>query len=114
MVTALLVAQRTRELGLLRVVGASRRQVRALVLTETAMTVAVAVALGLLLGTAYGWSGAYTLLGATPEAQLIPPTVPLWVVVTVSIGGVGTALSAAIGPAARAVRSAPVTALQYE
>ncbi|MEK6309517.1 MAG: FtsX-like permease family protein [Curtobacterium sp.] len=113
-VTALTIAQRTRELGLLRVTGTSRRQVRALVLTETAMTIAVAVVLGVLLGTAYGWSGAYTLLGATPEAQLIAPVVPAWVLVTVGIGAVVTGLTAAVGPAARAVCSAPVAALQYE
>ncbi len=59
-VTALTTAQRGRELGLLRVVGATRQQVRALVLAETAITVAVAVVLGGLLGTAYGWAGAYT------------------------------------------------------
>lgn len=113
-VTALTIAQRTRELGLLRVIGTSRRQVRALVLTETAMTIAVAVLLGVLLGTAYGWSGAYTLLGATPEAQLITPVVPAWVIVTVVAGAVVTGLAAAVGPAARAVRSAPVAALRYE
>ncbi len=56
-VTALTTAQRGRELGLLRVVGATRQQVRALVLAETAITVAVAVVLGGLLGTAYGWAG---------------------------------------------------------
>lgn len=113
-VTALTIAQRTRELGLLRVIGTSRRQVRALVLTETAMTIAVAVVLGVLLGTAYGWCGAYTLLGATPEAQLIPPVVPAWVLVTVATGAAATGLAAAVGPAARSVRSAPVVALRYE
>lgn len=113
-VTALTITQRRRELGLLRVVGTSRRQVQALVLSETAMVIAVAVTLGVLLGIAYGWSGAYTLLGATPEAQLIAPVVPGWVLVTVVVGAVATGLAAVLGPAAGAVRSAPVAALRYE
>ncbi len=95
-------------------VGATRQQVRALVLAETAITVAVAVVLGGLLGTAYGWAGAYTLLGATKGAELIAPVVPLWLVVVVVVGAAGTGLAAALGPAARAVRAAPVTALRYE
>lgn len=113
-VTALTIAQRGRELGLLRVVGATRQQVRSLVLAETAITVAVAVVLGGLLGTAYGWAGAYTLLGATKGAELIAPVVPLWLVVVVVVGAAATGLTAALGPAARAVRAAPVAALRYE
>ncbi|MDM7887510.1 ABC transporter permease [Curtobacterium sp. RHCJP20] len=113
-VTALTIAQRGRELGLLRVVGATRQQVRALVLAETTITVAVAVVLGGLLGTAYGWAGASTLLGATKGAELIAPVVPAWLVVVVVVGAAGTGLAAALGPAARAVRAAPVTALRYE
>lgn len=113
-VTGLTIAQRGRELGLLRVVGATRQQVRALVLVETTITVAVAVVLGGLLGTAYGWAGASTLLGATKGAELIAPVVPTWLVVVVVVGAAGTGLAAALGPAARAVRAAPVTALRYE
>ncbi|WP_058727752.1 FtsX-like permease family protein [Curtobacterium oceanosedimentum] len=113
-VKALTIAQRGRELGLLRVVGATRQQVRALVLAETTITVAVAVVLGGLLGTAYGWAGAYTLLGATKGAELIAPVVPAWLVVVVVVGAAGTGLAAALGPAARAVRAAPVAALRYE
>lgn len=113
-VTALTIAQRGRELGLLRVVGATRQQVRALVLVETAITIAVAVVLGVLLGTAYGWAGAYTLLGATKGATLIAPVVPGWLVVVVLVGASATGLAAALGPAARAVRAAPVAALRYE
>lgn len=74
------------------------------------MTIAIAAVLGVVLGTTYGWAGAYTLLGATNGAQLIGPVVPMWLVV-VLIGTVGTGFAAALGPAARAVRGAPVAAL---
>jgi putative ABC transport system permease protein len=111
-VTALTIAQRNREIGLLRVLGATRRQIRSLVLIETAMTIAIAVVLGVALGTAYGWAGAYTLLGATNGAELIAPTVPAWLLVVVLSGAVCTGLGAAVGPAAEAVRGAPITALR--
>ncbi|WIB26761.1 ABC transporter permease [Curtobacterium sp. MCSS17_015] len=111
-VTALTIAQRSRELGLLRVVGATAQQIRSLVLVETAMTIAIAVVLGVVLGTAYGWAGAYTLLGATNGAVLVGPTVPAWLIVVVLTGAVCTGLAAALGPAAQAVRGTPVTALR--
>lgn len=110
-VTALTIAQRAGELGLLRVLGATRGQVRTLILVETAMTIAIAVVLGVVLGTAYGWAGAYTLLGATNGAQLVGPTVPAWLLVVVVAGAAGTGLAAALGPAAQAVRGTPVRAL---
>lgn len=111
-VTALTITQRSRELGLLRVVGATRHQIRSLVLVETAMTSTVAIVLGLVLGTAYGWAGAYTLLGATNGAVLLGPTVPAWLVVVVLVGAAVTGLAAALGPAARAVRGTPIAALR--
>lgn len=110
-VTALTIAQRRRELGLLRVIGATAGQIRSLVLVETAMTIAIAVVLGVVLGIGYGWAGAYTLLGTTSGAELIPPTVPAWLLVVVVTGAVCTGAAAALGPAARAVRGAPVDAL---
>jgi putative ABC transport system permease protein len=110
-VTALTIAQRRREIGLLRVIGATGGQIRTLVLVETAMTIAIAVVLGVVLGTVYGWAGAYTLLGATNGAQLIGPTVPAWLLVVVLVGAAGTGLAAAVGPAAQAARGTPVTAL---
>jgi len=45
---------------------------------------------------------------------MIAPVVPVWLVVVVVVGAAGTGLAAALGPAARAVRAAPVEALRYE
>jgi putative ABC transport system permease protein len=103
--------QRTRELALLRVVGASRRQVFRSVLAEAALTGLAASLIGLGLGVAAAL-GLKALLKAfgivLPSASLVfearTPIVALAV-------GVGVTLIAAIVPARRAVRIPPVTAL---
>ena len=58
------VLQRTRELGLLRALGFSAKQLRRMILAESGQLVLTAVALGLVLGTVYGWAGAHSLVGA--------------------------------------------------
>ncbi len=105
------VGQRTRELALLRVVGASRRQVLGSVLGEAALTGLVASLVGLGLGVAAA-AGLKALLGAfgitLPPAPLVFEARTAIVAVAV---GVGVTVVAAIGPARRAVRIAPVAAL---
>ncbi|HEY5321039.1 MAG TPA: FtsX-like permease family protein, partial [Galbitalea sp.] len=61
---SLSVLQRTRELGLLRALGFTARQVRSMILVESAQLTASAVLVGLVLGAFYGWAGAQSLLGA--------------------------------------------------
>ena len=60
------VVQRRRELGLLRALGLSNAQVRRVVLLEAAHITIAALATGLVLGIAYGWAGAQSLLGSVP------------------------------------------------
>ena len=50
---ALSVHERTRELGLLRAVGMSRRQVRRMVRAESVITAAIGAVLGIVLGIAF-------------------------------------------------------------
>ena len=50
------VLQRTRELGLLRALGFTARQVRTMILAESAQLTVAATLLGLVLGTSYGWA----------------------------------------------------------
>jgi putative ABC transport system permease protein len=105
------VGQRTRELALLRVVGASRRQIFASVLTEAALTGVIASLIGLGLGVVAAL-GLKALLGAfgitLPSAPLVfkarTPVVAL-------IVGIGVTTLSAIVPARRAVRIPPVAAL---
>jgi putative ABC transport system permease protein len=105
------VGQRTRELALLRMVGASRRQVFRSVLGEAVLVGLAASVIGLGLGVLAALA-LKALLGAF---GITLPSAPLvfevrTVVVAVAVG-VGVTVISAIGPARRAVRIAPVTAL---
>jgi putative ABC transport system permease protein len=105
------VGQRSRELALLRVIGASRRQVFRSVLGEAVLVGLAASLIGLGLGVLAAVA-LEALLGAfgitLPSAPLVfeARTVVLGLAV-----GVGVTVIAAIGPARRAVRIAPVAAL---
>ena len=106
------VAQRTGELGLLRALGASRGQVRRLVVTEAAGVGLVGVVLGVPAGyaLALGLDAAFTALGLElPEvaARLNPVTVGVALAV-----GLGATLAASLVPARRATKVAPVEALR--
>jgi putative ABC transport system permease protein len=108
------VGQRTRELALLRIVGASRRQVFRSVLGEAALTGLAASLIGLGLGVLAAL-GLKALLGAF---GIVLPSAPLVFearTVIVAIGvGVGATVLSAIVPARRAVRIAPVAALSEQ
>ncbi|WP_374940945.1 FtsX-like permease family protein [Microbacterium sp. zg.Y1084] len=111
------VVQRRRELGLLRALGLSGGQVRRMVLLEAAHVTVTALAFGLLLGVAYGWVGAQSLLGSVriPPAwsapTFIPPALPLLPVLVVVIATAVLTLVAAVVPTRLATRVAPVAAL---
>ena len=106
------VAQRMREFALLRMIGASRRQVLRAVLGEALVVGFVAAVIGLGFGivVAFGLRGLFSSFGAElPTAGL--PVEPRTIVVSLLIGTVVTVLSAA-GPALRATRVPPIAALQ--
>ncbi|MFZ1994191.1 MAG: ABC transporter permease, partial [Solirubrobacteraceae bacterium] len=105
------VGQRTRELALLRLVGAGRRQVFRSVLGEAALTGLVASLVGLGLGVvaAVGLKALLKAFGITlPSAPLVFEARTPIVAIAV---GVGVTLVSALIPARRAVRIAPVAAL---
>ena len=64
---ALSVFERTRELGLLRVVGMSRRQMRRMVRWESVVIAVLGGLVGLALGVLWGWAFARALAGAGPD-----------------------------------------------
>jgi putative ABC transport system permease protein len=106
---ALSVFERTRELGMLRAVGMTRRQTRRMIRHESVITALIGAALGLPLGIflaalVTNALGQYDLRFQLPVGQLI-----VLVIVAVFAG-----LLAAITPARRAARLNPLEALQYE
>jgi putative ABC transport system permease protein len=105
------VGQRTIELALLRIVGASRRQVFRSVLAEAALTGLIASLIGLGLGVvaALGLKALLKAFGIVlPSAPLVFEARTALVAIAV---GVGVTLISAIIPARRAVRIPPVAAL---
>ncbi|WP_405890542.1 ABC transporter permease [Streptomyces sp. NBC_00133] len=107
----MLVAQRTRELALMRAVGASRRQVKRSVIMEAAVVGAIASVVGfaLGLGLATGLRSAMTAFGAkVPAGPLIVS--PTAVAAAFGVGVLITVLAAWL-PARRAAKIPPVAAM---
>ena len=110
---SVLVAQRTRQLALLRCVGATTRQVRASVLGEALVLGVVASLVGVLAGTALA-TGAAAVLARVADGVPVPSTVPPTLVSTtvpIALGVLATVL-AALAPARAATRVAPLAALR--
>jgi putative ABC transport system permease protein len=108
---SIIVGQRTRELALLRVVGASRRQVLRSVLTEAAIVGLVSSAIGVGLGVVAAIGLKALLSGFGTSLPAGPLTFePRTAIVGLAVGTLVTLLSA-IGPARNAVRIPPVAAL---
>jgi putative ABC transport system permease protein len=109
---SIVVAQRLRELALLRAIGASRRQVMASVLGESVIIGVLASAAGLGAGIALAVvlkAGLAALGFDLPATGLVVS--PRTVLVSLAAGVVVTVVSA-VSPARRAARIPPVAALQ--
>ncbi|RBY74392.1 ABC transporter permease [Blastococcus sp. TF02-09] len=108
---AVLLAQRTRELALLRCVGATPRQVRRSVLGEALATGLVASALGVAAGI-----GLAALISAVAGSNSAIPlsgvAVPLSAVGAGMLVGTVVTVLAALAPARAATRVAPLAALR--
>jgi putative ABC transport system permease protein len=98
------VSERTREVGLLKALGAGRGQILAAFLAEAILISSA----GGLLGLALGWAAVLVLVAVYPA---LPASPPLWAVLaafslSVAVGGLFGVL-----PARRATRLDPVAAL---
>ncbi|HEY7224094.1 MAG TPA: FtsX-like permease family protein [Micromonosporaceae bacterium] len=108
------VAQRTRELALLRAMGAGRNQVIGSVLTEAAVIGLVASVVGLALGVGVGSALALGLgsLITNGGLHLAGAGLPAAAVIAAFTVGLGITLVAALIPAVRAARIPPVAAMR--
>ncbi len=104
----LAVHERTREVGMLRAVGMTRRQVRAMVRGESVITALIGAALGIPLGIGLA-ALATSAMSEWGVALSIPSTLVWFVVVAIAVG-----VLAAVMPARRAARLDVLRALQYE
>jgi putative ABC transport system permease protein len=103
----LTVFERTREIGMLRAVGMTRRQVRRMVRWESVITALLGGAIGIVLGIVLG-----ALLIA--RVDFIAFSLPLGSLVVFALATVLVGIVAAVFPARRAARLNPLEALSYE
>jgi putative ABC transport system permease protein len=107
---ALSVFERTRELGLLRAVGMTRRQLRSTVRWEAVVIAVLGALLGVVLGAVFGW----TVVTALRREGFTTLTVPYLQLVVVVVLAAAAGVLAALPPARRASRLDVLDAISSE
>ncbi|MGB9932375.1 ABC transporter permease [Haloarcula amylolytica] len=100
------VTERTREIGIMKAVGARNRDVMQVFLVEAALLGTIGSLLGVPLGLVVGY-------GATRYAEVAFSLAPLWMALAVGVG-VLVGVVAGLYPAWRAARVDPIDALRHE
>jgi len=100
------VTERTREIGVMKAVGARNRDVLVLFLVEAGLLGAIGALLALPVGLAGGYA-------ATRYAEVTFALAPVWMAAAVGVG-VAVGVLAGLYPAWRAARVDPIDALRYE
>jgi putative ABC transport system permease protein len=100
------VAQRTREIGIRKSLGARRRDILSQFLVEAATLSTIGAVFGILFGMG--------LAAAVAYFSPMPASVAPWSVVTAVILGAGVGIVSGMYPAARAARLDPIVALRQE
>jgi putative ABC transport system permease protein len=98
------VAQRVKEIGLLKALGAPGRQIRALFFAEAALLSGI----GSVVGLALGYAGSIIIAQVYPSLPVSPPW---WAVFAACTTALGTGILFSVWPARRAARLDPVAAL---
>jgi putative ABC transport system permease protein len=115
MVTSIL--ERTREIGVMKAIGGSERDIRWVFFSEAAMIGLVGGAFGLVLGwvvteIANAVANHYLRPQGVPEVDLFH--IPLWLVLGALLFSTGVSLLAGLYPASRAAAVDPVKALRHD
>ena len=100
------VTERTREIGVRKALGATRREILFQFLVEAASLTLIGGAIGLAVGALIAWA----IASLTP----VPAAVPLWSVVAALAASIVTGVFFGMYPATKASRLDPVEALRYE
>lgn len=111
------ILERTREIGILKALGAEDADVRALFLAEAAMIGFVGSAAGIVLGLAVSRLAsviAQFWMARQDIPKMDPFYMPVWVALAAVVFGTAISIVAALYPAARAARIDPVRALRHD
>jgi putative ABC transport system permease protein len=107
---ALSVSERTREIGVLRAIGASRTLIRRTVRLESIVICIYGGALGIVVGVLFGAVMQHTMLGN----PLLDIGIPYTVIATALIGMLAVGVLSALWPARRAARTEVLKAIRTE
>ncbi len=107
---ALSIVERTREIGTLRAVGMTRRQLRGMVRAEALVAAMAALVVGTVLGAGYAVAAAYAIGRSTPVSVVVPVGSLLLVLLVAAVAG----LAAGLAPARRAARLDVLSAIATE
>ena len=105
------VLERSREIGVLRATGSSRKEIRRLIVTEGILVAAVGGSLGLVIGTALGASGT---LAVAESAEGMTMHIPHLALLGTFAATLAVGLLASLRPAGRAASVPPVMALSED
>ncbi len=106
---ALSIHERTRELGMLRAIGMSRRQVRTMIRYEAVITALIGAILGMVLGVVFA-----ALIAQPLKDEGFALSYPVGTLAALLVFAALAGVLAAIAPARRASRLNVLEALQYE
>ncbi len=106
---ALSIHERTRELGMLRAIGMSRRQVRTMIRYEAVITALIGALLGMVLGVIFA-----ALIAQPLEDEGFTLSYPIGTLILMLVLSAFAGVVAAIAPARRASRLDVLESLQYE